>query len=47
MLTIGPPGFLTFVCYLFLAGLFIRSGAYALSRRNPDNALARALLFIY
>lgn len=47
MLTIGPPGFIAFVCYLLLAGLFIRSLAYGISRRNPENALAKALHFIY
>jgi hypothetical protein len=47
MLTIGPPGFLAFVAYLIIAGLIWRSTAFALSRKNPDNALARAMHFIY
>lgn len=47
MLTIGMPGFVAWIAYMIIAGLIWRSIAFALSKRNPENALARAMHFIY
>lgn len=47
MLTIGFPGFAAFVFYFALAGLFWRLIAYHTANRNPDSAIAKAMLFIH
>lgn len=47
MLTIGFPGFMAFAAYAIVFGLFWRLAAYTLAQRNPDNAIAKAMLFIF
>ena len=46
MLTIGLPGFIAFALYAVLFHLFWRLGAGLMLRRNPDSALAKAMLFV-
>lgn len=47
MLTIGVPGFLAFVAYVVVYGLFWRLATAALVKRNPDSQLAAAMAFVY
>jgi len=47
MLTIGLPGFMAFAFYAVLFGLFWRLAAYSIASRNPDSALAKAMLFVH
>lgn len=47
MLTIGFPGGLAFLFYFAIVGLFWRLLAYTTAKRNPDSALAKAMLFIH
>ncbi len=47
MLTIGVPGLVATLCYMIIIGLVWHLGAYTLAARNPDSAVAKAMLFIF
>lgn len=42
-LSVSLWGFLTFVCYLLIAGFFVRMVA----AKNSDNNIGKALAYIY
>lgn len=42
-LSVSVWGFLTFVCYLIIAGFFLRMVAI----KNADNSVGKALAFIF
>lgn len=46
MLTIGFPGFAAFAFYAIIYTAMMRLIAGFIIRRNPDSALAAALLFV-